>query len=173
MKDKLLGLLPGMRWIPSDLPSQDGATSKKPHHRLFSIKSAKAKSKSKDGFEETPHGSIRVRKSTISLTSQPDAEIVARTHGQGQSNFFAKLPFEIRSIVYDYVMSEATLHLTIGAKKRFGHFICDNEELDKRECGCRVLVGGRESTRVDGGCMALARSCRRMYVSPNVSFDTS
>jgi hypothetical protein len=80
-----------------------------------------------------------------------------------------RIPIEIRQMVYEYVMGEETLHLTFGAKKRFGHFICEDsgedaiEEGDGRECGCTVLVGGRGGgRRLDSGCVGLVRSCRRM-----------
>jgi hypothetical protein len=79
--------------------------------------------------------------------------------------FFARLPLEIRKMVYEYVMGEETVHLTIGAKKRFGHFVCEGEgDVEEKECGCRVLVGGKEGERLDGACMSLVRVCRRMYV---------
>jgi hypothetical protein len=104
----------------------------------------------------------------MSLTSPPDDDH-ARTHAQSQSMFFMRIPIEIRQMVYEYVMGEETLHLTFGAKKRFGHFICEDsgedaiEEGVGRECGCTVLVGGRGGgRRLDGGCVGLLRSCRRM-----------
>lgn len=75
--------------------------------------------------------------------------------------FFAKLPLELRTMVYEYVMSEGVVHLTMGSKKRFGHFVCEEEA--GRECGCRVLVGGgREGGRLDRGCGGLVRVCRRV-----------
>lgn len=80
-------------------------------------------------------------------------------------------------MVYDYVMGEATVHLTLGAKKKFGHFVCDAtvaragsdalevvDEVGRRECSCRVLVGGRESEKIGRECARLLRVCRRMYV---------
>ncbi|KAF2822049.1 hypothetical protein CC86DRAFT_448466 [Ophiobolus disseminans] len=154
MKAKLLTLLPGMRWIPHDIPSQDSA---KPKH----------KSKSRNPFSSkhaaAPHGALRARKSNISLTSEPDAELDARTHAQGQSMFFAALPLEIRRMVYEYVMGCETVHLTMGMKKRFGHFVCEDQCSGEKECGCRVLVGGREGGRLDGGSVRVLCVCRRMY----------
>ncbi|CAO2651866.1 Nn.00g001490.m01.CDS01 [Neocucurbitaria sp. VM-36] len=157
MKAKFRGLLPGIRWTPHDIPSPDASTSKK--------------SKSRNPFSLRPsdpyHGELRPRKSTISLTSEPDAELDRRTHAQGQSIFFARLPIELRRMVYEYVMGEETVHLTLGTKKKFGHFICEARdgkvEGGERECGCRVLVGGRESERLSSACARMLRVCRRMY----------
>ncbi|KAJ4376162.1 hypothetical protein N0V83_001443 [Neocucurbitaria cava] len=107
MKAKLRGFLPGMRWVPHDIPSPTDSTTKK--------------SKSRNPFSLRPsdpyHGELRPRKSTISLTSQPDPELDRRTHAQGQSSFFARLPIELRRMVYEYVMGEETVHLTLGTKK--------------------------------------------------------
>jgi hypothetical protein len=66
--------------------------------------------------------------------------------------------------VYEYLMGEETVHLTIGSKKRFGHFVCEEEGRgNQKECGCRVLVGGgREGVRLNAGCMGVLRVCRRM-----------
>ena len=83
--------------------------------------------------------------------------------------FFAMLPIELRRQVYEYVMGEETIHLTLGTKKKFGHFICEDSVHGEdappqdRECSCRVLVGGRESERLSGACVRLLRVCRRMY----------
>jgi hypothetical protein len=76
--------------------------------------------------------------------------------------FFANLPIEIRKIIYEYVMGERTVHLTMGSKKRFGHFVCEEEEVGQRECGCRVLVGGRQGERLESACVSILRTCRRM-----------
>jgi hypothetical protein len=64
-------------------------------------------------------------------------------------------------MVYEYVMGEETIHLTMGSKKRFGHFVCE-DEAGGRECGCRVLVGGREGERLSSACVRMLRTCRRM-----------
>lgn len=107
---------------------------------------------------------MRPRKSTISLTSEPDVEVDARTHAQGQSTFFARLPIELRQMVYEYVMGAEIVHLTLSTKKkRFGHFIC-NSEGDGREYMCRVLVFGKKGARLYSGGVTIARVCRRMYV---------
>ena len=95
-------------------------------------------------------------------------EADSRTHLQGQSIFFAMLPTEVRKIVYEYVMGEETVHLTLGAKRRFAHFKCPvdgrgvAEDGEKGDCGCRVLVGGAQSGRLSGACLCLLRTCRRM-----------
>ncbi|OAL48931.1 hypothetical protein IQ07DRAFT_588318 [Pyrenochaeta sp. DS3sAY3a] len=170
MKAKLLGLLPGVRWVPSDIPSSSSSSKPKPakSRNPFSLKSSSSSS------ANTPqHGTLRPRKSNISLSSQPDPELDARTHAQGQSAFFGKLPLELRRMVYEYVVLGATVHLTLGAKKKFGHFVCDEtvargegeegEGEGARECGCRVLVGGRESAKIGPECARVLRVCRRMY----------
>jgi hypothetical protein len=151
MKSKLLTILPRVRWVPSDIPSQDASKPKKSRNP-FSNKLQPALS----------DDSIRLRKSTVSLSSEPDADMDARTHAQGQSMFFANLPLEIRKIVYEYVMGEQTLHLTMGSKKRFKHFVCEDGKVGQKECRCRVLVGGREGERLERACVSVLRTCRRM-----------
>jgi hypothetical protein len=150
MKAKLFGLLPGARWVPHDIPAQDGPKSKS--RNPFSS----SKSRAND-----VHGGVRPRQSAISLTSEPDAELDARTHAQGQSMFFAMLPLELRKTVYEYVMGEDVVHLTMGSKKRFGHFLC-GDGTEGKECACRVLVGGSVGVRLDGACVKMLVVCRRM-----------
>ncbi|KAF2710257.1 hypothetical protein K504DRAFT_255337 [Pleomassaria siparia CBS 279.74] len=91
--------------------------------------------------------------------------------------FFARLPLEVRREVYGYVFGGGeTVHLTMGAKKRFGHFVCCDAETrgddvvvvvggSSRECTCKVLVGGgREGRRrLASECVDILRVCRRMY----------
>jgi hypothetical protein len=99
-------------------------------------------------------------------------------------------------MVYEYVVGPSeVVHLTIGAKRRYGHFLCEahqigvesgseegagvegdgfeemgvdvvdeDEERVGVDCGCRVLVGGRESRRLEQSALAMVRVCRRMYV---------
>jgi len=157
MKAKLLTLLPGMRWIPHDIPAQEGGKikTKTTSRNPFSSKHVSSK-------REINHGTLRPRKSTVSLSGADDG----RTHAQGQSAFFATLPLEIRKMVYEYVVGAETLHLTLGSKRRYGHFVCEEagEGSRGRECGCRVLVGGKEGKRLDGGCVGMVVVCRRMYV---------
>jgi hypothetical protein len=114
--------------------------------------------------EENGRFPLHRRKSTLSLTSVPDPELDAKTHPQGQSIFFAKLPIEIRKMIYELVMGEEeTVHLTLAVKKKFGHFLCDENQAADEECGCRVLVGGREGRRLDRSMLAMLKSCRRLY----------
>jgi hypothetical protein len=162
MKGKLLNFLPGARWTPSDIPAPDAGGKDKKVHRTYGLfTSASRKLKT----AEPNHGAVHRRKSTISISSAPDPELDGRTLGQGQSSFFAKLPLEIRKSVYEYVNGEETIHLTLGTKKRFGHFICEDEGTEATaagECGCKVLVGGREGRRLGGECASLLRVCRRV-----------
>lgn len=103
-----------------------------------------------------------------STTPEPNVELDARTLAQGQSLFFARLPIELRRMVYEFVMGEEVVHLTLSQKRRFGHCIChseaDNPKRGNQQCSCRVLVGGKKGARLDGGAAALVRTCRRMYV---------
>jgi len=149
---RLFGLLPSVRWVPSDISSQEPSSS-----------SSRSPPKPRVTFF------VRARKSTISLASEPDADVGARTHAQGQSAFFAKMPLELRREVYGYVVGSETVHLTLGAKKRFGHFVCEDAcalERKGRDCKCRVLVGGRKSEKLNAACLNMLVVCRRMYVCP-------
>ncbi|KAH7380219.1 hypothetical protein DE146DRAFT_625156 [Phaeosphaeria sp. MPI-PUGE-AT-0046c] len=133
MKSRLLALFPNTRWVPSDLPLQD--TTK-----------GKSKPRSRNPFVSS--SSTRLR----GIAPLPNAPLDARTHAQDQSMFFAKLPLELRTMVYEYLMGEGVVHLTMGSKKRFGHFVCEDEQ-GGSECRCRVLVGGgKEGGRLDEGC---------------------
>jgi hypothetical protein len=135
MAPKFLTHLPGLRWIPHDIPPRA------------------APKRSRNPFSSAARERVGGLKADLHAGD-------ARALAQGQSMFFARLPAELRKMVYDYVMGSSTVHLTMGSRKRFGHFVCDAED----ECGCRVLVGGKEGTRLDGGCVALLRTCRRMCV---------
>ncbi|KAI4608038.1 hypothetical protein J4E83_009221 [Alternaria metachromatica] len=150
----LLSRLPGIRWTPSDIPSTSPSTSKPTKSRNpFSLKAAPPE-----------HGTVRPRASTISLTSEPDVDIEARTHAQGQSDFFTRLPLELRQLVYEHVMGAEIVHLTLSTKKkRFGHFLCDSEGDGGREYMCRVLVFGKKGARLYPGGPTVLRACRRMY----------
>ncbi|KAL6708589.1 hypothetical protein ACN47E_002570 [Coniothyrium glycines] len=158
MKARLLSRMPGIKWSPSDIASDEPISKPKEKPRyVFTLRSA------------PPHASTdavsrpREPQRTISITSEPDSVVDARTHAQSQSMFFARLPLELRKQVYEYVMGEATIHLTLGAKKKFRHFVCEDRAPRERECACRVLVGGRESERLNAACVRLLRVCRRMY----------
>jgi len=162
MKGKLLNCLPGVRWAPSDIPAPSTSNAndkggKKPHRTYALFTSASRKLKA----AEPNHGAVHRRKSTISISSIPDPELDARTLGQGQSSYFAKLPLELRRMVYGYVYGKEMVHLTMGAKRKFGHFVCE-EGTEVGECGCKILVGGREGRRLEGECLSLLRVCRRM-----------
>ncbi|KAL5399307.1 hypothetical protein PMIN06_007182 [Paraphaeosphaeria minitans] len=149
---KLSALLPAMRWIPHDIepPSSSKKEKDRPKRSILSWKPT-----------EPNHGALKRRKSVVSLTSEADEELDARTHMQGQSAFFAMLPIEIRKMVYEYVVGEETVHL-LFAKKRFRHFICRGDGGDG-ECGCKVLVGGSQCERLSRACVKMLVVCRRMY----------
>lgn len=163
MKGRLLNCLPGIRWVPHDIPAAEN--SGRDEKREKSKSRNKGRSKAQDKDERFP---IHRRKSTISITSIPDPELDARTLAQGQSLFFSMLPIEIRKMVYELVMGEECIHLTLGARRRFGHFLCEEDDGEVEggqvECGCRVLVGGKESRKLDRTGIRLLRVCRRMCV---------
>jgi hypothetical protein len=133
MAPKFLTHLPGLRWVPHDIPPRA------------------APKRSRNPFSSASRDRAGSLKADLHARDAP-------TLAQGQSVFFARLPAELRKMVYGYVMGAATVHLTMGSRKRFGHFVCDAEG----ECRCRVLVGGKEGARLDEGCVALMRTCRRM-----------
>lgn len=90
---------------------------------------------------------------------------------QWQSPFFAKLPPEIRELVYGFVMGgRETIHFTgPGKSRKFKHFLCEghiNEERksggSERMCTCTVLVGGRRTRKLEAGVLELLCVCRRM-----------
>ncbi|KAF1972439.1 hypothetical protein BU23DRAFT_467815 [Bimuria novae-zelandiae CBS 107.79] len=151
---KLGTLLPSMRWVPHDIEPPTSSTPKKekdkPKRLILGRKST----------GEPYHGTLKRRKSTLSLTSVADEKLDARTHAQEQSRFFAMLPIEIRKIVYEFVVGRETVHL-LFAKKRFGHFTCPAAE--DGECECKVLVGGAHCQRLSGACVKMLVTCRRMY----------
>lgn len=67
--------------------------------------------------------------------------------------------------MFAYVYGEETIHLTMGSKKKIGHFVCEDKDAvahELRECSCRILVGGRATQRLDMGGVALLRTCRRV-----------
>lgn len=178
LKASLLVRLPGIRWSPHDIDSSEPSSSaspSKPKPRIpFSLRSS------------APDTAIlRPRKSSLkpSSAAEPNVRIDARTRAQNQALFFARLPLELRHMVYEYVMGGEVLHLTLSTKRRFGHCICDEGREDEehngnsnhnpnsssgatnnsKQCACRVLVGGRkDARRLDGGGVSLARTCRRM-----------
>jgi hypothetical protein len=161
IKTRFLDMLPSVRWTPHDIASTEN-TSKAKSRSRFSLRSSSLVSSSALAH----HRPVKKRKSRISLTSIPDPELDARTLHQDQSMFFAELPLEIRRMVYEYVVGSETVHLTLGTKQKFGHFVCEDGdgESEGRECSCKVLVGGRQSEKLDRACLGMMRTCRRMYV---------
>ncbi|EDU42839.1 hypothetical protein PtrSN002B_005259 [Pyrenophora tritici-repentis] len=156
-KTLLLGRLPGMRWAPHDIPSSEPSSSKPKSRNPFSLKSSTL-----DNVTPRPRKSSK----PISFRSKPNVQMDAHTHAQQQSLFFALLPIELRRIVYDYVMGEEVVHMTLSTKRRYGHFVCDDEHVggkQGRQCGCRVLVGGRRGARLDTACINLSRTCKLIY----------
>ncbi|KAK1913943.1 hypothetical protein P3342_007189 [Pyrenophora teres f. teres] len=159
MKPKalLLSRLPGIRWAPHDIPSSEPSSSKPKSRNPFSLKSSTL-----DNVTPRPRKSSK----PISFRSKPNVKMDARAHTQQQSLFFALLPIELRRIVYDYVMGEEAVHLTLSTKRRYSHFVCDDEHIGTeqgRQCWCRVLVGGKKGLRLDRACTSLLRACKLVY----------
>lgn len=171
------------RWEPSDIRSDDPGqrsnadarraptdSSNKSNERItFHIKSSSSTTSQRQNQNTQL---LRPRKSAISLTSIPDPELDARTNFQWQSTFFAKLPLEVRRMVYGYLYKGETIHLTVGEKKdklgrreaRFGNFICTHQHIGR--CTCRVVVTGspleNSLPRLEPAHLGLIRSCRRL-----------
>ncbi|KAF2727209.1 hypothetical protein EJ04DRAFT_479405 [Polyplosphaeria fusca] len=165
MKSKFLNCLPPIRWVPHDIPQSPLPSSPPapPRKTLFPHRHRKPSHdpSHSSSLLPPPHR----RKSTLSISSQPDSALDARTHAQHQSSFFARLPLELRRMVYEFVIGEsAVVHLTLGSRARFGHFVCSaGERGEGGECGCRVLVGGRKGLEMGGWWMGVLGVCRRMY----------
>jgi hypothetical protein len=175
------------RWEPSDIRSEDSGqrstpdarstalhSKDKPNERVtFHIKSSSSRSPLCTNQNSQL---LRPRKSAISLTSVPDRELDARTNFQWQATFFAKLPLEVRRMVYGYLYEGKTIHLKLGEKKEklgrkevtLGNFVCMQERVG--QCTCRVVVAGSpletSLPQLEGAQLALARTCRRTCVYP-------
>ncbi|KAA8621844.1 hypothetical protein PtrV1_06345 [Pyrenophora tritici-repentis] len=113
-KTLLLGRLPGMRWAPHDIPSSEPSSSKPKSRNPFSLKSSTL-----DNVTPRPRKSSK----PISFRSKPNVQMDAHTHAQQQSLFFALLPIELRRIVYDYVMGEEVVHMTLSTKRSYSEAI--------------------------------------------------
>jgi hypothetical protein len=155
-----------VRWIPHDIvqPGSESST-----HKKQSKDKEKPKRRTLLSFNkptEPNHGAPKRRKSVLSLTDNADEECDARTHMQGESMLFARVPIEIRKMVYEFVVGVETVHLTLGTKKRFGHFVCpaaDEVGCERRDCECKVLVGGAgHGGRLSSAGLRMLRVCRRM-----------
>lgn len=173
------------RWEPSDIRSDDPSQvsnsdarrncnninpKDKPNERItFYIKASSSTTPPQSSQNSQL---LKPRKSAISLTSIPDPELDARTNFQWQSTLFARLPLEIRRMVYAYLYEGETIHLSIGEKKeklgrretKFGNFICTEEHIG--QCTCRVVVAGStletSLPQLEIAQLGLIRSCRRM-----------
>lgn len=150
---KLSTLLPTMRWVPHDIerPAPSKKEKERPKRPILGRKG------------DPNHGTLKHRKSVISFSSEFDGESDASAHMQIQSAFFAQLPIEIRKIIYEYVVGEEIVHL-VFAKKKFGHFLCPSQNQGV-ECTCKVLVGGTQCKQLNGSCVKMLTTCRRMQVT--------
>lgn len=157
MRGRLLACLPAIRWVPHDIPSE--GQQRRARSRAFSKKQLKPRVKNL----KSP---VHRRRSTLSITSTHDPELDARTSPQDQSLFFSKLPLELRRMIYELVIGEEVLHLTLASKGKFEHFLCEEGNLDfalGRGCSCRVLAGGNVGKRLGTWILGYLMICRRVY----------
>lgn len=110
MHGRLLACLPAIRWVPHDIPS-DGQ-HRHARSKAFSKKQLKPR-------VESLKSPIYRRRGTLSITSTRDPELDARTSPQDQSLFFSKLPLELRRMIYELVVGEEVIHLTLAGKGKF------------------------------------------------------
>lgn len=93
-----------------------------------------------------------------------------RIYEQAQSNFFAKLPAELRSLIYTEILGGNVLHI-VKREKRLGHLRCKVNRLqDERVLGCWGINfrttpwTGKYVYRspTDGDLMPMLKSCKRV-----------
>jgi hypothetical protein len=157
----IFACLPKLRWLLDDLPDEYYPPAKE----LY--------------FDRHKKGDIvpyknSLPRSTVSLNTMADRDILDRTSNQEQSHFF-KLPLELRTIVYHYLFEGQTVHLTVDQTGHAGHFVCDKQEAgetgeSRAVCDCKVSLGrglpGHASSNHDTrsvGAIALLTTCRRTY----------
>lgn len=97
-----------------------------------------------------------------------------QTKNQDQSILFARLPLELRIIVYEFALGGGMLHV-VQKRKRLAHFECREADPSSshHHYNCRVAVGanglyrGRKAglglDRSNADKTALLRTCRRVY----------
>ena len=121
-----------------------------------------------------PLPAVRKRALTIPDVS-PKSSLLKRrkaTSSQLQSNFFGRLPLEIRNTIYVYTLAGSnSVQIYRRADRRLGHFICekqDGEECptglawshDQTSSGAWEVRGKVDRDRDD--LLSLLMTCRRM-----------
>lgn len=175
-RNGLLNLIPDMRWVPHDIHNGEG--SEKAHRSLWTrhlpgkgkahrSKGLTAQSSNVTRADTNGFQMGRRRNSALTLTGANDPALDARTNNQMESTFFGKLPYELRIMIYEYMFGEGeTIHLILGTKRKsYQHFICEEghaeDDRPRNECSCKVLVGGRETTKLNPGLFNFIKACRR------------
>ncbi|CBX98650.1 predicted protein [Plenodomus lingam JN3] len=112
-RSRFLSLLPGVHWTPTDIsprstnqprsPSQLTKTNQKQTSRVSCfVRAHDATTDASSSSTSKPtHHTPRPRKPTLRLPSKPTARAPTPTHAQAQSPLFAKLPLELRRMVYE------------------------------------------------------------------------
>ena len=155
MRGRLLACLPAIRWVPHDIPSE--GQQRRARSKAFSKKQLKPRA-------ESLKSPVHRRRSTLSITSTHDPELDARTSPQDQSLFFSKLPLELRRMIYELVVGEEVIHLTLARKGKFEHFLCEGNLGFALGCGCscRVLAGRNVDKRLGTWILGYLMICRRV-----------
>ena len=83
---------------------------------------------------------------------------------QSQSSLFAKLPAEIREMIWEKCIGGMAFHLdTYGG--HFRHFICSTPEIMGEADSCRPTnMASRSETGDEHKLLSISLTCRRMYV---------
>ena len=155
MLGRLLACLSAIRCVLHDIPSE--GQQRRARSKTFSKKQLKP------GVESLK--SPIDRRSTLSITSTHDPELDARTSPQEQSLFFSKLPLELRGMIYELVVGEEVIHLTLAGKGKFEHFLCEEGNLGFAlgcGCSCRVLAGRNADKRLGTWILGYLMICRRV-----------
>ena len=156
MLGRLLACLSTIRWVPHDIPSE--GQQRRARSKAFSKKQLKPR-------VESLKPPVDRRRSTLSITSTHDPELDARTSPQDQSLFFSKLPLELRRMIYELVVGEEVIHLTLAGKGKFEHFLCEERNLGFAlgcGCSCRVLAGRNVDKRLGTWILGYLMICRRV-----------
>lgn len=98
----------------------------------------------------------KTRERALTFTSEMP-EQRQQIYEQAQSNFFARLPAELRTLIYTEILGGNVLHI-VKREKRLGHSRCTVNRLlqDERVYVCR--------SPTDRDLMPMLKSCRKVYL---------
>ena len=130
--------------------------------------------KLKQVYAPRPLPSKRKRSLTLPLPPSPVSRFgrpKQHTSPQSDCAFIQKLPYDIRRIIYDEILSGNIFHI-IRMRRRLRHLRCSTEDGQTRDlratCWGILKVDERpirefyNDRRTDGGILPLLRSCRMM-----------